>query len=177
MSSYSLPDIVEGVNHAKEIIKPWNYDSAGILIQDKIKKEARLNNIIAVANCTAGLLLLVVFIVPFDDEDFFFPIVVFEKFFPQWKYLFNWVFRVFLPCTSLLIQAPFYVTIYSILRVKFQIYTLTGFVKNLNCGYRNKEICELIKDSKYQEEIFKRLKFCIERQKHIYRYVGLYSVF
>lgn len=165
-----MPITVDNIENAKDIVEFWKYDSAGLLVQAKIKKEARLNNIVAIAICIIGLPVLALFIVPFDDDDdFFFPFLAFEKFFPQWKLLLTLGLRSFFPFCGILLQSSFYIIIYSNLRIKFQIYMLTEFLKNLNCGYSNLETSELLNNTEYQNEIFKRLKFCIERQEHIYR--------
>ncbi|EFA01416.1 odorant receptor 283 [Tribolium castaneum] len=176
LAAYSVPIIAEVATTAFTTIKCWKIDSGGALVENKIKQEAHFTNIITAINCIFGLMVLVLFIVPFeDDNDFYFLFIAFEKYFPQWQQLLKWGFKAFFPCITILLQAPFYIVIYACLRIKFELYMWMEFLKNLNIVYEKSDICELVHDSEYQTEISKRLRFCIERQEHIYRSLLLYG--
>ncbi|CAH1367363.1 unnamed protein product [Tenebrio molitor] len=84
-------------------------------------------------------------------------------------------------------STPCYLVIYITSKMRFQFYMLLHFLKRINSGYETSDINQLINDRQYQEEIKKRLKFCVKwhtqlyeifhsRNRQLNRFIFLFSV-
>nr|XP_015832955.1 PREDICTED: uncharacterized protein LOC107397445 [Tribolium castaneum] len=105
-----------------------------------------------------------VFAIPTDDDtDFIFPIALMEEFIPEWKNFLLWCYRLAVFCFIVILTGPFFIVVYVIHNIRFQVLMFLHYLNNLNSGYTQRTI----NDKKYQNVIKKRLQFCIKRHVHI----------
>jgi hypothetical protein len=63
--------------------KPWALDSAGKELYQRIKKEAMSTSVIVIVNSLIALLTAVLFFLPAEnDENLFFALCLFKRWFP-----------------------------------------------------------------------------------------------
>ncbi|CAH1378843.1 unnamed protein product, partial [Tenebrio molitor] len=74
--------------------KPWALDSAGKELSQKIKKEAMRTSIVIIVNSLIALLLSVLFFLPAEnDEELFFALYLFKRWFPVYGFVLSWIYR------------------------------------------------------------------------------------
>ncbi|EFA01303.1 odorant receptor 284 [Tribolium castaneum] len=142
----------------------WPIDSASDEIKNQIKKTAFFVNFYTVVSLAVGVMCATVFAIPTDDDtDFIFPIALMEEFIPEWKNFLLWCYRLAVFCFIVILTGPFFIVVYVIHNIRFQVLMFLHYLNNLNSGYTQRTI----NDKKYQNVIKKRLQFCIKRHVHI----------
>ncbi|RZC31769.1 hypothetical protein BDFB_012074, partial [Asbolus verrucosus] len=142
---------MQTMQKAADELERWKIDSAGIFIEQKIRKEATNINTFITVNTIVSLLCGFFHMLPEDnDRNIFFALGIIHEFLPEWSFLLTSLARVsvlFLPIIMLAIPCQF---IYLASHFKYQTYLLTYYLQNLN-NYDDK-----IGDN-FHKEIKKRL--------------------
>jgi hypothetical protein len=146
--------------------KPWALDSAGKELSQKIKKEAMCTSIIVIVNSVIALLAALLFFLPAEnDEELFFALYLFKRWFPVYGFVLSWIYRSTFFVLAYVLITPIHEFIYVIQHVKFQFYLFLHHLKkitNVN-EYNSVSDHNLLLNEDFQRTITKRLKFCIKR--------------
>jgi hypothetical protein len=146
--------------------KPWALDSAGKELSQKIKKEARCTSIIVIVNFVIAFLSAVLFFLPAEnDEELFFALYLFKRWFPVYGFVLSWIYRSTFFVLAYVLITPIHEFIYVIQHVKFQFYLFLHHLKNITNvnEYNSVSDHNLLLNEDFQRTITKRLKFCIKR--------------
>lgn len=158
----------KSVSTSTRDLQGWKIDSAGSIVKKLIQREIYYENVFVLVNVLLAVITGIAFAVPDDtDKDFFLPYVVFEKFFPIFgRGLSLWCQLNFLFVTTIM-TTPFHMIIYFCGHTTAQLTMFVTCLENLDYGYNNVDPLKSIYDDEYQNEVTKRLKFCIDRHVRI----------
>jgi hypothetical protein len=146
--------------------KPWALDSAGKELSQKIKKEAMRTSIIVIVNSVIALLAAVLFFLPAEnDEELFFALYLFKRWFPVYGFVLSWMYRSMFFVVSYVLITPIHEFIYIVQHAKFQFFLFLHHVKNITdvIEYNNVSDHNLLINEDFQRTIAQRLKFCVKR--------------
>ena len=168
-TTYSIPQTKKFVTSGIRDLHRWDIKSAGPVVEKSIRKTALYEISFVVVNLMVAVLGAAAHAIPGkNDKDFFLALVVFERFFPTFETPLTFLYRISYFASTLVILAPFHMTIYFSGHLRAQISMLVTCLQNLNYGYDKMDLLKSVYDVKYQKEISRRLKFCIERHIRIY---------
>ncbi|KYB25157.1 hypothetical protein TcasGA2_TC031336 [Tribolium castaneum] len=166
VSLYSTPTMGKSVFDSLHSAKLWQLKCKSI--QQQIENEAFYTNICFVLCLMFSQISGILFITPLEnDEEFFYFLGLYEHLSPKWKSFCHWNFRIDTLFIGIISLAPCYALIYLMTQSRFQYLLLLHDLKNLNWGYEHSSAYQLIRDLEYQEEIKRRLKFCIKRHAYV----------
>lgn len=155
----------------------WPNDAADPEIKNRIKREAFYINTFFVVNAIVGLASGVLHAIPLeDDKELFYALVIFEEFAPKWKFWLEWLYRMSFLVVPLVMTYTSHIGIYMCARFWFQFYTYNEYLKKINFLSDAQQTPDLIENQNYQNEIKKRLVFCIKRNIHMYTQVFLKNI-
>lgn len=137
------------------------------MIQKKIKFEENYIHVFIIISTITGVVSGIFHAIPLeDDEDIFYPLVIFEEIAPEnLKNMLNWIYRISFLVMPVVMLAPFHITIFAINIIRTQLLLLLEVLKKINQGYDTSN--DLFNNSEYQKEIKKRLKTCIIRHTEL----------
>jgi hypothetical protein len=169
LSLYSIPHMIKAILSIEEILDWSKINRAGPKIEKWIKMEALYLNSFVLFTTVLSYVSAVTHAIPIeDDNDIFYPLAIFEEFFPQCQNVLSSLYRATFFLVPLIMSTPCYLVIYITSKMRFQFYMLLHFLKRINSGYETSDINQLINDRQYQEEIKKRLKFCVKWHTQLY---------
>ena len=165
---YSIPQMVKSVAAATQDNQRWKINTAGPLVEKLIHKEFFYENVFVIVNIIFATYSGISHVIPDEsDKDFFLILTVFERFFPRFERLLTVMFRMSCVMVPIIIMVPFYMSIYYAGHTRQQFYMFLKCVQNLNYGYDKMDLLKSVHNKEYQDEITRRLKFCIDRHVHI----------
>ncbi|XP_044262678.1 uncharacterized protein LOC123010069 [Tribolium madens] len=163
-SLYSTSTIGKRIFDDIQTAKLWKLRCESSEIQRQIEKEAFYTNACFILCLTFSQICAILFIIPFEkDEEFFYFLALYQHLTPRWRSFWGWNFRIGSLFIGIICLAPCYALIYLMTHSRFQYLLLLHHFKNLNWGYENSHLYQLIRNLDYQGEIQRRLKFCIKR--------------
>ena len=161
---YAIFDIISVIKYMRK----WDIKSTGFLVEQSIRKMALFENVFVVVNLVVGISTIIAYAVPAkNDKEFFLVLVMFEKFFPEFEAPLSFLYRVS-SFVLLPVLAPIHMVMYFSGHSRAQFHMLVKCLENLNYGYDKLDLLDSLYDKEYQEEITRRLTFCIERHIRIY---------
>ncbi|RZC35503.1 uncharacterized protein BDFB_011854, partial [Asbolus verrucosus] len=164
------PFIDQAGVRALQTVGLWKIDSANEKVQNRIKTESFYINLFIIVNTIVTIYSAILHIIPDeDDSDIFYHFAIFEDYLPStWANLFSWGYRMTYVPTSVIMVQPCYMVIYVTSHFRFQMYMFLHYLDNINSGHEKLDNEKLFYDKDYQNEIRKRLKFCIKRHRQFY---------
>jgi hypothetical protein len=148
----------------------WEVSCCGLVVENRIKREVFWLNCVLVVNTIIAMYSVITHMIPLeDDKELFFPLAIFEEFFPRWEKWLSALYRAGFLLMPAAMQTTCYVITYIGSQMRFQFYILIHFLENINSDYNTTNPERLILDPQCQEEIKKRIIFCIKRHTHIFR--------
>ncbi|EFA01423.1 odorant receptor 293 [Tribolium castaneum] len=146
----------------------WTINSARVETERKIKKHAMYTNIFFLGTVIMGVISALFHIMPLDDDnELFFPLILFEEFVPNWKNFFSWMYRLNFLAVPFTLPIPIYITTYHLIKSYYQILLYLDFLKNINTGFDTTS-SNNIESAEYQQVTRDRLVFCIKRHSYFY---------
>jgi hypothetical protein len=152
--------------------KPWSLDSAGKETMAKIKTESASWTIFVIANLGLALITAIVFVLPVPhDEDLFFAVYFFDKYFIEYASVLNWIYRSLFFVVAFTMVNCSHLFLYGIQQMIFQLYLLLTHIGNLTnvAQYNSEDDSSLLKNEHYQVEVENRIKFCIKKHVELIR--------
>jgi hypothetical protein len=150
--------------------KPWALDSAGKELFQRIKKEAMCTSVIVVVNSVIALLSAVLFFLPVEnDEELFFALYLFKRWFPVYGFVSSWIYRSTFFVLAYVLITPIHECIYTVQHVKFQLFLFLFHIKNITdvTEYNSMRDHNLLTNENFQLTITQRLKFCVKRHAEL----------
>jgi hypothetical protein len=144
----------------------WKLDVVG---KEEIEKEATYITVYCCLTILVGLCTAVLYVVPSEgDYETFFIMTWFEEHVLEWADVLSLLHRLSFPFASFLMQAPCLQMCYMLKHSQFQVKILMQYIDNLDSGYEDSDMEQLIFDENYQNEMERRLTFCIKRHIEIF---------
>jgi hypothetical protein len=150
--------------------KLWALDSAGYEILTEITTESMLYSYFIIGNTILSLIPLILFVVPVpNDEDVFFPLYIFDRWFPDYTVVLNLIYRSTFVILAYAMINGLNILVYTIEHIKFQVYLLVKHIDHITTvvEYTNCDDGFLLRNQHYQTEVEHRIKFCIKRHIEI----------
>jgi hypothetical protein len=150
--------------------KPWALDSAGKELSQRIKKEAMSTSVIVIVNSLIALLAAFLFFLPAEnDEELFFALYLFKRWFPVYGFVLSWIYRSTFFVISYVLITSIHEFIYTVQHVKFQLYLFLFHLKNITdlTEYNSVSDHNLLINKHFQCIITQRLKFCVKRHAEL----------
>jgi hypothetical protein len=151
--------------------KPWALDSAGKELSQRIKKEAMSTSVIVIVNSLLALLAALLFFLPAEnDEELFFALYLFKRWFPVYGFVLSWIYRTTFFVLSYVLITSIHEFIYTVQHTKFQLYLLLFHLKNITnlTEYNSVSDHNLLINEHFQLTITQRLKFCVSKSAQVY---------
>jgi hypothetical protein len=147
----------------------WKLDLAGKQVKEEIEKEATCVTVYCCLTILVGLCTAVLYVVPSQgDYETFFIMTWFEEHVLEWADVLSLLHRLSFPFASFLMQAPCIQMCYMLKHSQFQVKILMQYIDNLDSGYEDSDMEQLIFNENYQNEMKRRLIFCIKRHIEIF---------
>lgn len=141
-------------------------NSAGENLTRKIERESFYTSVFVVVNLILSLLSAICHFIPLDDdEEVFFALYFFQKYFPQCGIVLNWIYRSTFFVVGFVMVTCIYQYIYIVQHIKFQLSMLRQHAESITdfTEYNNISDCNLLKSADFQYQVEKKLKFFVKR--------------
>jgi hypothetical protein len=152
--------------------RPWSLDSAGKKTMAKIKTVSAFWTIFVIVNLGLALITVILFVLPVaHDEDVFFAVYFFDKYFIEYSSVLNWIYRSTFFIVAFTMVNCTHLFLYGIQQLIFQIYLLVTHAANMTnvVQYNSEDDSSLLKNEHYQMEVENRIKFCIKKHVELVR--------
>jgi hypothetical protein len=153
-------------------LKPWALNSGDNETTAKIKTESVFWTSFVIVNLGLALIAAILFILPVrNDEDVFFPLYLFDRYFSEYAYILNWVYRSTFFIVAFTMVTCSHLFLYIVEHIMFQTNLLLTHVDNITnvVQYDSEDESSLLKNEHYQMEVENRIKFCIKRHVDLIR--------
>jgi hypothetical protein len=153
-------------------LKPWALDSGDKQTTAKIKTESVFWTSFVIVNLGMGLIAAALFVLPVrHDEDAFFALYLFDRYFSEYAYILNWLYRFTFFIVAFTMMNCSHLFLYIVEHVIFQTNLLLIHVANITnmAQYDSEDESSLFKNEHYQMEVENRIKFCIKRHVDLIR--------
>jgi hypothetical protein len=147
--------------------KPWALDSAGREVTKKIEIQSVYTSIYIVCNLIVTFAGAILYVIPVEnDKEIFFACYLFQRLFPNYGFVLNWLYRLTFIALGLAGVTTFHAFIYGVQHMKFQLFLFWEYEKNITDieEYNNIGDVDLLKNTDFQSEVANRIKFCVKRQ-------------
>ncbi|KAJ3664922.1 hypothetical protein Zmor_000455 [Zophobas morio] len=144
-------------------IEPWPINRLGHVLERRIKRQSIYFNILLIVITVVSLVSGILHALPIeDDEEIFYTLAFFQEYFPRCQRFLCFVYRMGFVLLSIVMPAPFLISIYVGCHAQYQICMLVHVLKTVNKVNQTEE-SDLLLDKNYQEKTKNLLKFCIKR--------------
>ena len=154
----------EKVAHLKDELPLWAIDTAGPKHYSRIKLETQILSVYSIVTfliCLTGCGLYMQNLS--HDQEWFFVLKMIHDFLPDYYAILSSFFRLSIPFFGYGMILHAMETIYYTQHLRYQIIMLNEYIAGIgNCRQGKKED-DLFYDGEYQEEVDRRLRFCIKR--------------
>lgn len=153
------------VHNLENEIKIWTLDSAGEDLRFKLEFRAKIITAFTMINTIIAMIGGILYVKPLSDNvNLFFALRLIHDYFPNYKNVFEFLYRMSLPIFGYLMIVHCYQIMYYTQHINFQIEMFKKLLINL-ANWENTSSLEndLFYNPEYQMEIKQRLKFCIIR--------------
>jgi hypothetical protein len=153
-------------------LKPWALDSGDNKTTAKIKTESVFWTSFVIVNLGLGLIAATLFVLPVrHDEDAFFALYLFDRYFSVYAYILNWVYRSTFFIVAFTMMNCAHLFLYIVEHIIFQTNLLLIHVANITnvVQYDSEDESSLLKNAHYQVDVENRIKFCIKRHVDLIR--------
>jgi hypothetical protein len=90
-----------------DVMDLWKINRSGSKIEKRIKIEGFYLNSLVIFVAIVSYVSALTHAIPLDeDEDIFYPLAIFEEFFPRWQNLLSWVYRATFFLMPLILSTP-----------------------------------------------------------------------
>ncbi|KAJ3664347.1 hypothetical protein Zmor_008524 [Zophobas morio] len=170
VATFAVPYVYRSVAVVINCLDSWPVVYITNKMKKTIKVESFFVNGFVFLNTLLALFSASLYFVPVDgDDDIFFVFRLCEELFPRWKNLLSWFYRILFLPVAVLMPSVLYLTLYCMTRLRFQFYLLIHLLKVVNESDKEKvDKSVLLYGQQHQEEITRKLKFCIKRHNEIY---------
>jgi hypothetical protein len=139
-------------------LKPWALDSGDNETTAKIKTESVFWTGFVIVNLGLALIAAILFIVPVrNDEDAFFPLYLFDRYFSEYAYILNWVYRSTFFIVAFTMVNCAHLFLYIVEHIIFQTNLLVTHMANipmcLSTTARMKVLCLKMNTTKWKLKI------------------------
>jgi hypothetical protein len=152
--------------------KPWSLDSAGKETIAKIKTESAFWTVFVIVNLGLALIAAILFVLPVPhDEDVFFAVYFFDKYFFEYSSVLNWIYKTMFLIVAFSMVNCSHLFLYGVQQILFQLYLLVTDIAHLTnvVQYNSEDDSSLLKNEHYQMEVENRIKFCIKKHVELIR--------
>jgi hypothetical protein len=159
---------------ALQEFKPWALDSAGKETHQEIQQESKYISALLLFNMILTFLAALFHFIPVEnDEEVFFAFMLFQKWFPKYGVVLNWLYRSTFFVMAFVMITSIHQFIYAIEQIKFQIFLLVFYIRLVTDlhEYNDTNDCDLLKNTDYQRKVEQRIKFCIKRHVELLQWV------
>jgi hypothetical protein len=132
----------------------------------EIESQAIHTSIYVTFNLIMALTVATLHFVPTNsDEEIFFAFYLFQRWFPKYGFVLNWLYRSTFFVIGFVMVTCIHQFIYGIQHAKFQLSLLVRCARHITDikQYNSVEDYELLKNEDFQNEVENRLKFCVKR--------------
>ena len=152
-------------------LEPWPINRLGHVLERRIKRQSTYFNILLIVISVVSLISGILHALPIeDDEEIFYTLAFFQEYFPRCQRFLCFVYRMGFVLLSIVMPAPFLISIYVGCHAQYQICMLVHVLKTVNKVNQTEE-SDLLLDKNYQEKTKNLLKFCIKRHCQLTQYV------
>jgi hypothetical protein len=146
--------------------KPWALDSAGTEETKEIEIQALYTKIYVVLNLFMTFIGALLYFIPIEnDEKIFFACYLFQRWFPSYGFVLNWLYRSTFFVLGFAMITCGHQFIYGVQQIRFELCLLTHCIKRITDieQYNSANDCELLINKDFQNEVENRLTFCVKR--------------
>nr|XP_008193107.2 PREDICTED: uncharacterized protein LOC103312945 isoform X1 [Tribolium castaneum] len=168
LATFALISKNNTVRNLKDELEIWTIDSAGEKLRSEIKLKIKFLNIFVVCNSLLVLVTGLTFIQPLPkDSDIFFAYRLIHEHFPKHGQALEFLYRTTYVLISYIVAVQPFQIFYYCQHINFQLQISIETLKKISDWKTLSEDGEnLIDNVKYQTEIKRRLKFCIQRSQN-----------
>jgi hypothetical protein len=149
-------------------VPKWKLDAVSKQDKSKIAKEALYVTLFCCLAIIVGVSTGVLYLIPSEeDHEIFFIMTWFEENLLEWADILSLFHRLSFPFASFLMQTPCIQLCYTLSHLQYQMKIFIRLVENLNTGYEDTDLDQLIFNEDHHKEIKRRLIFCIKRHTEI----------
>ncbi|XP_044265522.1 uncharacterized protein LOC123011882 [Tribolium madens] len=156
------------IHNLKNELELWSTDSTSKKLQSKINLNIKFLKMFVIFNSLLFIVVGVTFVQPLSkDYDVFFAYRLIHEYFPNYGHIFEFLYRTTYLLTSYIATVLPFQIFYYCQHTNFQLQMSIEQLKNLTKWSEDDE--NLVDNTKYQTEINRRLKICIQRSQNFIR--------
>ncbi|KAJ3664343.1 hypothetical protein Zmor_008523 [Zophobas morio] len=172
--TFAILVFVYSIIYTQEALSLVNHtislDEATTRTKKRIELEALYFNSFVVFDSLLNIYCGVLYAIPIEgDDEIFFPLRIFEEYFPKWENLLSGCYRITFIPVSFMMQVILYQTIYGANHLRFQFYLLLDYIERLKLHVTSIENQNVpLYEELHQANFTKTLKIAIQRHSEVY---------